>query len=254
MSNNALIPVFTGTVNNESIQLINARELHSFLDVGKVFAAWITNRIKEYSFVENQDFILLSGLGKQSSGSGGHNKKDYHITLDMAKELSMIERNEKGKQARRYFIDCEKQMLISLSAKEEPPLITEPCISDEHLKELSFEIRKATRRLNHSKSAIAWIYNNLRQHFNLKDIRFLHEKNMFIAVALIQSLEEYTEAYFDLKRDADRVFIKEVLGGATEWTPTLKTKYRKAFDTQLAERPDWSAIEQQLKLKKIESK
>ncbi|EBJ7262153.1 phage antirepressor Ant, partial [Salmonella enterica] len=103
---NQLIPVFNGTINNESVLLCDARELHSFLGVGKVFAAWITERIEQYGFVENQDYILLSNSGKQSS-RGGHNRKDYHLTLDTAKETAMVERNDKGRQIRRYFIECE---------------------------------------------------------------------------------------------------------------------------------------------------
>ncbi|EPC1917069.1 antA/AntB antirepressor family protein, partial [Escherichia coli] len=98
------------TIDNEIALLCNARDLHAFLGVKKVFAAWITNRISEYEFIENQDYILLSNLGKQTSGRGGHNRKDYHLTLDTAKELAMVERNEKGRQIRRYFIECEKKL------------------------------------------------------------------------------------------------------------------------------------------------
>ncbi|ENB8498349.1 antA/AntB antirepressor family protein [Escherichia albertii] len=105
-----LIPVFNSTIANETALLCNARDLHAFLGVKKVFAAWITNRISEYEFIENQDYILLSNLGKQTSGRGGHNRKDYHLTLDTAKELAMVERNEKGRQIRRYFIECEKKL------------------------------------------------------------------------------------------------------------------------------------------------
>lgn len=109
-----LIPVFNGTIANETALLCNARDLHAFLGVKKVFAAWITNRISEYEFIENQDYILLSNFGKQTSGRGGHNRKDYHLTLDTAKELAMVERNEKGRQIRRYFIECEKKLRQSL--------------------------------------------------------------------------------------------------------------------------------------------
>ncbi|ELU4745531.1 antA/AntB antirepressor family protein [Escherichia coli] len=112
--NSQLIPVFNGTIANETALLCNARDLHAFLGVKKVFAAWITNRISEYEFIENQDYILLSNLGKQTSGRGGHNRKDYHLTLDTAKELAMVERNEKGRQIRRYFIECEKKFRQSL--------------------------------------------------------------------------------------------------------------------------------------------
>lgn len=59
-----LIPVFNGTIANETTLLVNARDLHTFLGVGKRFASWITERIAEYGFVENQDYILVSQIGK----------------------------------------------------------------------------------------------------------------------------------------------------------------------------------------------
>ena len=93
-----------------SVLVVEGRELHQFLGVGKDFSNWIKDRIKEYDFQENQDFRLLAKFGEQK-GKGGHNRKEYQLTLDMAKELSMVERNEKGKQVRRYFIECERQAL-----------------------------------------------------------------------------------------------------------------------------------------------
>ncbi|EKD1794935.1 antA/AntB antirepressor family protein [Salmonella enterica] len=133
---NQLIPVFNGTINNESVLLCDARELHSFLGVGKVFAAWITERIEQYGFVENQDYILLSNSGKQSS-RGGHNRKDYHLTLDTAKETAMVERNEKGRQIRRYFIECEKQLRQQQQSQQPvpapKPLIHTITLTDEEL-------------------------------------------------------------------------------------------------------------------------
>ncbi|EPT6277975.1 antA/AntB antirepressor family protein [Escherichia coli] len=125
-----LIPVFNGTIDNETALLCNARDLHAFLGVKKVFAAWITNRISEYEFIENQDYILLSNLGKQTSGRGGHNRKDYHLTLDTAKELAMVERNEKGRQIRRYFIECEKKLrnIQPVQAEPQPQFTAEEII------------------------------------------------------------------------------------------------------------------------------
>lgn len=64
---------------------------------------WIRNRVEDFGFQENQDFITLTRL----LVSGGK-RKDYYISLDMAKELAMVERNAKGKEARLYFIDCER--------------------------------------------------------------------------------------------------------------------------------------------------
>ncbi|EFL1756025.1 phage antirepressor Ant [Escherichia coli] len=104
------IPVFNGTIANETTLLVNARDLHTFLGVGKRFASWITERIAEYGFVENQDYILVSPNREIKGRGGDRRSKDYHLTLDTAKETAMVERNEKGRQIRRYFIECEKKL------------------------------------------------------------------------------------------------------------------------------------------------
>lgn len=105
-----LIPIFNGSISNQTLLLCDARELHSFLGVRKDFSSWIRERIADYGFIENEDFVLLTKIGEQRIGRGGHNRKDYHLTLDTAKELAMVERNDKGRQIRRYFIECEKQL------------------------------------------------------------------------------------------------------------------------------------------------
>lgn len=105
-----LIPIFNGSISNQTLLLCDARELHSFLGVRKDFSSWIRERIADYGFIENEDFVLLTKIGEQRTGRGGHNRKDYHLTLDTAKELAMVERNDKGRQIRRYFIECEKQL------------------------------------------------------------------------------------------------------------------------------------------------
>ncbi|EAB9082629.1 phage antirepressor Ant [Salmonella enterica subsp. enterica] len=113
-----LIPVFNGSISNEAALLCNARDLHEFLEVGKDFSNWIRARLNEYGFVENLDYILFSpNLAK----TPGRRRKDYHLTLDTAKELAMVERNEKGRQIRRYFIECEKKLRED-TAKTQNPL------------------------------------------------------------------------------------------------------------------------------------
>lgn len=110
--NTSIIPVFTGHIENQSVQLVNSRELHAFLEVGKDFSNWIKDRINQYGFIENQDYVCVEVLSSPNSASAKSRAQkliEYHITLDMEKELSMVERNAKGKQARLYFIDCEKQ-------------------------------------------------------------------------------------------------------------------------------------------------
>ncbi|EQA7274781.1 antA/AntB antirepressor family protein [Escherichia coli] len=119
------IPVFEGTISNEPTLLVNARDLHGFLEVGKDFSNWIRARLNEYGFVENLDYILFSpNLAK----TPGRRRKDYHLTLDTAKELAMVERNEKGRQIRRYFIECEKKLRNIQPVQTEQQFTTEEII------------------------------------------------------------------------------------------------------------------------------
>ncbi|EIY3090805.1 antA/AntB antirepressor family protein [Escherichia coli] len=125
-----LIPVFNGTIANETTLLVNARDLHTFLGVGKRFASWITERIAEYGFVENQDYILVSPNREIKGRGGDRRSKDYHLTLDTAKETAMVERNEKGRQIRRYFIECEKKLrnIQPVQAEPQPQFTAEEII------------------------------------------------------------------------------------------------------------------------------
>mgnify|MGYP003313385824 CR=1 FL=1 len=100
---NALIPIDN---NAQGQPTVNARDLHDFLEVGKMFTHWIKARIEKYGFIEGQDYILTNAKTGKRQNVVVH---DYHLTLDMAKELAMVENNAKGREARRYFIEVEKQ-------------------------------------------------------------------------------------------------------------------------------------------------
>ena len=82
--------------------VVSGRELHGFLDVKTAYKDWFP-RMVEYGFVDGTDFCSIL-----SESTGGRPSIDHAITLDMAKELAMLQRNEKGKQARQYFIAIEK--------------------------------------------------------------------------------------------------------------------------------------------------
>jgi phage anti-repressor protein/phage regulator Rha-like protein len=96
-----------GVIDGQMIQMVDARDLHHFLQVGKVFGAWITERVDQFNFLENQDFVVFSEIGKNPQG--GRPTKEYGLTLGMAKELAMVERNDQGKRVRQYFIECERR-------------------------------------------------------------------------------------------------------------------------------------------------
>ena len=96
------LELFKINYNADRITL-SARDLHEFLEVGTHFKDWFP-RMCEYGFEEEKDFRSIL-----SKSTGGRPSTDYEITLDMAKEIAMIQRNEKGKVARQYFIEIEKQ-------------------------------------------------------------------------------------------------------------------------------------------------
>jgi len=161
---NDLITIQTAAIGNISIPTCNARDLHAFLEVQTRFNDWIASRIGEYDFEEGKDYI---GFTENSvKPQGGRPAKEYALTLDMAKELSMVERTEKGKQARQYFIECERRAKAGGQAK-----ITKPHTP---LKQLSDAARafkavfQSLRVLDLDKNAAAIRANQaIRQQGNL---------------------------------------------------------------------------------------
>ena len=88
---------------------VSARELHEFLEVGARYNDWFP-RMCEYGFSEGQDFNLLKIERVQQEGTRMVNRMvdDAILSIDMAKEICMLQRNEKGKIARQYFLQLEK--------------------------------------------------------------------------------------------------------------------------------------------------
>jgi len=103
---NELLPVYE---TDRGERIVDGRELHEFLKVSSKFADWIKNRISKYGFIEDDDYATVS----KNLESGGK-QIEYILKLDTAKELCMVENNEQGKKARRYFIDIEKRFKSSL--------------------------------------------------------------------------------------------------------------------------------------------
>lgn len=99
---NTLIPL---TQTDDGHQAVSGRALHEFLGIGKDYSTWFKDMIG-YGFTAGQDFTPISG---KTSAAGGRPRQDHILTLDMAKELSMIQRTERGRQARAYFLECEKR-------------------------------------------------------------------------------------------------------------------------------------------------
>ncbi len=102
-----VVPIYE---NEAKEKLINARELHNKLGNKRQYSDWIKQRIEHYKFIENKDFIRFHNFVKgDQKGFGNKTTIEYFITIDMAKELCMVENNDIGRNIRRYFIETEKR-------------------------------------------------------------------------------------------------------------------------------------------------
>ena len=177
MNTSFLVPVFSGSFNTQTELLCNARDLHKALQVGRKFATWITERIKEYGFVENQDFIAISQNREIGFGRG---KNDYHITLNMAKELAMVEKTEVGRQVRKYFIQCERERFIGMQHKAISHLIS---------KEQADTIQRAVEeRSQRTGEPYQKIYAGLHTYLNIDSYRAMPVEHYTAALKYLESI------------------------------------------------------------------
>lgn len=107
---NEIITISQTMINNTEVNAVNARDLHEVLESDTKFSDWIKRRLDETDAILNADYIIVSQKRETITEYG---KKasiitEYILTTDIAKEIAMLERNEKGKQVRRYFIEVEK--------------------------------------------------------------------------------------------------------------------------------------------------
>ncbi|ORF03850.1 hypothetical protein BGI05_04695 [Snodgrassella alvi] len=181
MNTSFLVPVFSGSFNTQTELLCNARDLHKALQVGRKFATWITERIKEYVFVENQDYILISQNREIKTGRGGDRRsKEYHLTLDMAKELAMVEKTEVGRQVRKYFIQCERERFIGIQHKALSHLIS---------KEQADTIQRAVEeRSQRTGEPYQKIYAGLHTYLNIDSYRAMPVEHYTAALKYLESI------------------------------------------------------------------
>lgn len=101
---NELVSVYKTSTGEK---VVYGTELHAVLEVGRDYSTWVKGRLIECDAIEKEDFDSFPLNGGKPTG--GRPKQEYIIKLDTAKEMAMLERNEKGKQVRRYFIRVEKK-------------------------------------------------------------------------------------------------------------------------------------------------
>ncbi|WP_080097916.1 antA/AntB antirepressor family protein [Salmonella enterica] len=109
----ALVPVIPGSIGGNQAHIVSARALHKALGVKRDFTTWIKDRIKRYCFIDGVDYVVVENLTSPVLGRSKSRQRvehDYLITLNMGKEIAMVERSEQGRSIRRYFIKCEEEL------------------------------------------------------------------------------------------------------------------------------------------------
>lgn len=209
--------------------IVSGRELHEFLEVETPYLKWF-NRMAEYGFEENVDFVVTDIFVPNSKG-GRQNQTDHHIKLDMAKELSMIQRTEKGKQARQYFLQLEKlwnspeaimkraleyadRKMLELQTKieEQKPLVSfaESCMASEK----SLLVREVAKLI--SKQGI--LIGERRLYQKLREWKLIFQgKN--------EPYQEYVDrGYFEISQG-----VKENSKGSFTWLTMRVTPKGQAY-------------------------
>lgn len=142
----------------QGFKAVNARYLHSFLESKQQFSDWIKGRINKYDFVEGKDFetlyfdyqgnlLNIRHHNFMKSENQKVSKIEYALSIGMAKELSMLENNERGKQARKYFIACEENKR-ELSRKELALMVIQ---AEEDKERLALENEKKQKQIERLK-------------------------------------------------------------------------------------------------------
>ena len=236
-----LVRVFASQIGGIPANVCDGRELHTYLQNGKQFADWIKQRISQYGFEESRDFAIASL--KSEAKKGGQNRKDYHLSLDMAKELSMVENNDKGRAARRYFIDMERK---ALEAAGQPTIAS-------HLETLLASEQQTLSEIAHKKAepygefagkALAEIWSRLHHKFRIAKYSQLPRTQLADAIVYIAGMqlklaapvrEELTNAQWaQLSRALQKAVCSRFLGG-DKYNQWVHNRVRTEFNLRRAE-------------------
>lgn len=183
----ALVPTFVATIGSVQQICVDARFLHAYLQSARHFTDWINDRLQKYGFEEGNDYELIASGNAEAKPQGGFSQscekpskggrppKDYRISLDMAKELSMVENNARGREARRYFIAMERkalglaQTVASVAAPPQPqpaPTTAHEKLNAADMQHLRRMVWLAAHNFHADQSANQGIWYHLRQVTN----------------------------------------------------------------------------------------
>jgi phage anti-repressor protein len=233
-----LVKVMDGEIGGLIVQVVDARELHQGLGVGRDFATWIKDKITEGGFEPEADFAVNSHSPIPGSGNRGA-KIDYLLALGTAKEIAMLERNARGRQVRRYFIECEKKLIEQASlAPVTPPALQTDMILEGTLRDLVPQLRQP----KHGERIIWLTQSGTGVTFRIAatvDELKAAESNAAVEMLVTQPLrgaqKAVSHAIEILKADF-QVLFRETLVGAT--LPQIRQTLTKVVNLQLGWEPE----------------
>lgn len=165
-------------VNKNNEQVVSGRDLHEFLEINTPYVKWF-NRMLEYGFEENIDYLVTDIFVHNSKG-GRQTQIDHILKMDMAKEICMIQRTEKGRKARRYFIEIEK-------AWNDPQKVLERANNIQKRVDISIGKHKRQRPL----------LNYILDYMDFGDVDFMASMYNISPEMLLRILEKENLIYFN---------------------------------------------------------
>ena len=164
---------------------VSARELHEVLKVKSRFNDWINNRINKYGFESEYDYtkILVQCIR-------GQNEYDYDISVDMAKELAMVENNEVGRQVRKYFIRCEEvaKELLEQQNKDYKDILLNETLTSRESREVSAKIKSKSDK---SKKPGECAEDIKKQVFNVYNVKAYADIKRVDLIDVFRMIDEY---------------------------------------------------------------
>ena len=182
-----IIAISKQRIGDDSVNSVSARDLHRELEVKTRFNDWFKRQISKYEFVENRDFTAVT---QNRVTAQGNNSKyiDYILTLDMAKELAMVEDNENGRKIRRYFIEIENRYALQISEAKNENLIS---VTTEQLEKELIAVQFVFDNFNLSKEEKISYTNKFFERTNVVLLENPHLKKLEPVFTLTELLADF---------------------------------------------------------------
>ena len=214
---NEIVPVYE---TDKGIKVVNGRELHHILQSGQDFSTWVKKRLAECDALENEDFHRFHKKKEANNAT----IIEYIIKLDTAKEMAMLERNEKGKQVRRYFIEVEKRYKrTSIELNTMSPELQAIIMHDHKIQQVESKVDHVSQELQDFKQDLPILgieIDRITAAAKKKGVHCLGGKDS----SAYHDKSLRTKVYSDIYRELKRQF------GVTTYKAIKRSQCEKAID------------------------